>query len=316
MAPRAEASANATSAIARAFGMPDTPVLLSRAMRKSTFSLTELRGDGRNFGWTQPMPRRDAWLVALQLRNCTDHDLFFDGRHVRPRNVVAGASMFYDMRREPVANLRDPFHSLMLEVPRRALERVAEDAGAPRVGGIRCEDGVGFFDPVLRALLLAVRPALAQPAEASPLFLEHVAIAVTTHIAHVYGALLPSQRVPRGGLAPAKERRARELIAANLAGSVSLSTLAAECGLSVRHFTRAFRQSTGLSPHRWLQSRRVDLARGLLCHSSRSIADIALTCGFAGQSHLTRVFKAIAGIGPGAWRQAHRSDRTPQHLDA
>jgi AraC-like DNA-binding protein len=300
---RTAASANAPSPVARAFGMPDAPVLASRTVRESAFSLTELRGDGRDFGITASMPRRDAWLVALQLRHCADHDLFFDGRHVRPRNVVAGASMFYDMRREPVADLRDPFHSLMLELPRSALASVATMRGAPRIGEIRCEDGVGFVDPVIRSLLLAARPALAHPEQVPPTFLEHIGNAVAAHIAHVYCALRPTGRAPRGGLAPSQERRAKELLAANLGGTLSLADLALECGLSVRHFARAFRESTGMPPHRWLQYRRVELARELLRHTTRPIADIAVACGFADQSHLTRVFARIVGMGPGAWRR-------------
>jgi AraC-like DNA-binding protein len=303
MALRTDDSANVPSAIARAFRMPDAPVLTSCTLRQSAFSLTELRGDANNFGPTQPMPRRDAWLIALQLRHCADHDLFFDGRHVAPRNVVAGASMFYDMRREPVAELRDPFHSLMLEMPRGALACGADDDGAPRVGEIRCEDGVGVIDPVIRALLLAARPALQRPGETSALFLDQIAAALAAHVAHVYGAARPARRLPRGGLAPWQERRAKALIAANLSGSLPLATLAAECRLSVRHFTRAFRQSTGMPPHRWLQQRRVELARGLLRHTSGSIADIATACGFADQSHLTRVFARVVGVSPGAWRK-------------
>jgi len=50
----------------------------------------------------------------------------------------------------------------------------------------------------------------------------------------------------------------------NLKGEAPLARLAAKCGLSVRHFARAFRHSTGVPPHRWLLKRRVDRARELL----------------------------------------------------
>jgi regulatory helix-turn-helix AraC family protein len=54
----------------------------------------------------------------------------------------------------------------------------------------------------------------------------------------------------RGGLAPWQLRRATELMNARLDGRLPLTRLAGECGLSVRHFARAFRQSTGMPPHR------------------------------------------------------------------
>ena len=72
--------------LASAFGLSRAPTIVSRALHKSTLAVTELRGDLPNFGLTAPLPREDAYLVALQLRACHDHDLYFDGRLVRPRS--------------------------------------------------------------------------------------------------------------------------------------------------------------------------------------------------------------------------------------
>jgi len=110
-----------------------------------------------------------------------------------------------------------------------------------------------------------------------------------------------------GGLAPWQERRAKELLDARLDGDVSLADLASACQLSIRHFTRAFRQSTGQSPHRWLVERRLDKAQGLLALSAQSLNDIAAACGFANQSHFTRTFTRTMGMSPGAWRRPRRS---------
>jgi AraC-like DNA-binding protein len=109
--------------------------------------------------------------------------------------------------------------------------------------------------------------------------------------------------IPRGGLAPWQARRAKELLNANLDGKLPLSQLAEECGLSTRHFARAFRQSTGVPPHRWLLSRRVERAKELLHDAALSLAEIALACGFADQSHFTRTFTTLVGLSPGLWRR-------------
>jgi AraC family transcriptional regulator len=135
------------------------------------------------------------------------------------------------------------------------------------------------------------------------LFLDYVVLALSAHMTHVYGGMHAIRGLPRGGLAPWQERRAKELMSATLYGEIPLSRLATECGLSVRHFARAFRQSTGIPPHRWLLQHRVDQARALLSNRALSLADIALSCGFADQSHFTRVFTAMAGASPGAWRR-------------
>jgi methylphosphotriester-DNA--protein-cysteine methyltransferase len=70
---------------------------------------------------------------------------------------------------------------------------------------------------------------------------------------------------------------------------------------------RAFRQSVGMPPHQWLMQHRVDPARALLLSSPLALSDIALACGFAGQSHFTRAFTRRVGTSPGAWRRQHRN---------
>jgi AraC family transcriptional regulator len=109
-----------------------------------------------------------------------------------------------------------------------------------------------------------------------------------------------------GKLAPWQKRRAKELLAANLAGGVTLGELASVCELSIRHFNRAFRESMGMSPHAWLVHYRVEKAKGLLTNSPRVLADIALDCGFADQSHFTRMFQRMTGISPGRRRRLYR----------
>jgi transcriptional regulator GlxA family with amidase domain len=96
------------------------------------------------------------------------------------------------------------------------------------------------------------------------------------------------------------------MLEADLAGRLSLADLAQACGLSIRHFTRAFRQSTGLSPHQWLVRQRVERAKALLQGSSSTLSEIALACGFADQSHFSRLFSRATGTSPGVWRRARR----------
>jgi AraC-like DNA-binding protein len=116
--------------------------------------------------------------------------------------------------------------------------------------------------------------------------------------------------IPRGGLAPWQAHRAKALMDTNLGAKLPLSQLAEECGLSTRHFARAFRQTTGVPPHRWLLGRRVDRAKDLLRDPALSLAEVALACGFADQSHFTRMFTTVVGVTPGLWRRM-RSRKPP-----
>ena len=78
---------------------------------------------------------------------------------------------------------------------------------------------------------------------------------------------------------------------------------AAEFDLSVSHFSRAFRTSTGLPPHQWLLRQRVKAAKQLLGVHDLPLSEIAISAGFANQSHFTRVFSSVVGVSPGAWRR-------------
>lgn len=108
---------------------------------------------------------------------------------------------------------------------------------------------------------------------------------------------------PAGSLPAWRERRIRELMEAQVGHHLPLERLAKECDLSVRHFTRAFRLSTGLSPHRYLLQLRLARARRLLLDPTLRLNDIANSCGFADQSHFTRVFSGAEKMTPGKWRR-------------
>jgi AraC family transcriptional regulator len=107
-----------------------------------------------------------------------------------------------------------------------------------------------------------------------------------------------------GRLSPEQRLRALELIDARLDGDLSVAELAGSCGLSGSSFRRAFKKTTGVTPHRWLMQRRVDRAKDLLFRQpTMPLAQIALASGFADQSHFTHVFTAIVGAAPGEWRR-------------
>lgn len=110
----------------------------------------------------------------------------------------------------------------------------------------------------------------------------------------------------RGGLPPVLESRAKARLTADLQAETRIGDLARECGLSTRHFLRAFKTSTGEPPHRWLLQRRIERARELLVASDLDLSEVADVCGFSDQSHFSRTFRRFMGTTPGAWRRMHR----------
>ena len=285
------------------FGVEEAPSIITKVLRKAEVAVTEIRSDNPRVGLTAAIPREDAYLVGLQLRDYPDHVLYEDGRQTEHCHLKAGDSVFFSLECDPVALIDKPFHSIHFYIPRSALNAIADDANAPRVRDLNYRPGQGVSDATIMCLGNSLLGALEQPERASKLFVDHVTLAVATHVAQFYGGLRPASRPARGGLAPWQARRAKEILSANLDGSVTLNEIASECGLSVSHFARAFRVSIGMAPHQWLLHRRLEYAKTLLPNEQMSLSDVALASGFADQSHFTRVFSKEIGTSPGAWRR-------------
>ena len=116
----------------------------------------------------------------------------------------------------------------------------------------------------------------------------------------------PSTRVRIGGLSPRTLQRVRDYIETRLSQRLDIADLAKLTGLSGCHFSRAFKQSIGIPPHRFLLTRRVNAAAALIKSTDRAISDIALDVGFSDQSHFSRVFVRMMGDTPCAFRRRHR----------
>ncbi len=105
-----------------------------------------------------------------------------------------------------------------------------------------------------------------------------------------------------GGLPRRALKEVIDYIGANLEKDLTLAEMAGVTHMSPYHFSRLFKESTGLTPHRYVIERRVQRAEELLGSSALPIAEIALLCGFANQSHLNRHFKRLLGVSPKALR--------------
>jgi AraC family transcriptional regulator len=283
----------------------NAPAIVTKTLRKAEIAFTEIRCDDPLPGMTSPVQREDAYLVGLILRDFPHRVYWEEGRQTPACDLRAGDTCIHDLKRDPVSFLEKPHHELFFYLPRAALNAIADDASAPRIGDLDCRPAAAVNDATIAGLGGTILPALSHPQQANRLFVDHVSLAVGVHVASTYGGMRPVARPVRGGLAPWQERRAKEILCANLDGGVvSLKDVARECRLSVSHFSRAFRRSMGVAPHNWLLMHRVEVAKEKLRNTPLSLSDVALACGFADQSHLTRVFTGMVGVSPGAWRRA------------
>ena len=99
---------------------------------------------------------------------------------------------------------------------------------------------------------------------------------------------------------------ARTFALANLGQPLPLHRLAGHAAMSVRSFTRRFREETGQSPHTWLAAQRVALARRLLETTDLPVDRIAADAGFGTAASLRQHLRAAIGVSPGAYRRMYR----------
>ncbi len=114
----------------------------------------------------------------------------------------------------------------------------------------------------------------------------------------------------RGGLSSRNVRLLAEFIDARIrpvqAVSPTLAELASEVGLSMFHFTRAFRETFGLSPYRYMLRRRLGQAQDMLVAGETNLRLISRRCGFSSVPHLTNAFSREMGIAPARFRRVLR----------
>jgi AraC-like DNA-binding protein len=116
----------------------------------------------------------------------------------------------------------------------------------------------------------------------------------------------PEHNTPTtGGLAPWQLRRVTDFLERNLARPVSLVDIARIARLSQFHFARAFKRSTGRSPHAYLVSLRIRRAKELLATTKQSITEIAGAVGYDTPQSLARVFTRDVGVTPSEYRRTH-----------
>jgi len=288
-------------------GVEAPPTMSVQLLQKAEFAVTRVTCEKRDYGFAARMEREDAFLVCLQLRDYPTHPYWVGGRPVPISPVKNGQFTLLDLKFEQASYLTDPLDCLAMYVSRAALDKIADEHGAPRVDSIHIPHGVPVDDVVVQSLGSSLLPGLRRPGQVNQLFVGYVAMALLTHLASTYGEMRTEPELKCGGLAPWQERRAKDALKAHLDGNISLAQLAGTCGLSRSHFARAFKKSTGVPPHRWLLARRIERAEELLLNSTLPIEQIASRCGFADQSHFTRVFVGFVGVAPGEWRRRRRS---------
>lgn len=197
-----------------------------------------------------------------------------------------------------------PVDVVQLYLPQTTLTRIADEAeaGAPS----ELLERTAHPDPVTSRLLLSAADVLEGHEALDTLFRQQLMDLLATRLLAAHTGSPSAISPTRGGLSPKTLLRAIERLRSDSDADVSLATLAADAGLSRFHFCRAFKDSTGLSPHAWLRQHRLEQAMNMLRDTDASVVSIAATLGYSSQTAFAAAFRKLTGESPSDWRRRAR----------
>jgi len=240
-------------------------------------------------------------------REQTNHTLFlYEGEPVRAAWNAAGkrlkgwlrsGRLWIVPRSMPhTSSFAGPHGGVILSITNPQIERHI----GPFVGGRPFELAPEFNleDGQLQHLLLALL-ALAQEGSCDDTLVGELLVnAVCVRLAKRF-TISKMNIVPcRGGLPTARLKRVLEYVESNLDKNITLTELARVANMSLYYFAVLFRQSTGLSPHRYVLSKRVERAKELLHDPKLSVLDVSMNVGFEHQNNFARAFRRMIGVSP------------------
>jgi AraC family transcriptional regulator len=210
--------------------------------------------------------------------------------------IPAGSSSRWD--------IYQPLSVLQLYLPQTTLERVAHEAGAG--GPSDLVERTAHPDPITARLLLSAADALEGSAALDALFRHQLTDLLATRLLAAHAGSPPTFRPVMGGLSPKALGRAIERLRSDSDTDVSLAALAEDADLSRFHFCRAFKESTGLSPHGWLRQHRLEQAMNMLRDTDVSVVSVAAALGYSSQTAFAAAFRKLTSETPSDWRKRMR----------
>jgi len=193
---------------------------------------------------------------------------------------------------------------VQLYLPPTTLQRVAGEADIAAPSDLL--ERTGHPDLITSRLLMSAADVIEGSATLDTLFRHQLTDLLATRILAAHTGSPITFQPTMGGLSPKVLLRAIERLRSDSDADVSLAALASEAGLSRFHFCRAFKESTGLSPHAWLRQHRFEQAMKMLRDSDDSIASVAAALGYSSQTAFAAAFRNLAGETPSVWRRRVR----------
>jgi AraC family transcriptional regulator len=194
-----------------------------------------------------------------------------------------------------------PTDQLYVGIEPHVISKIAEAAGVDS-RHIDIVERFGSQDPTVYHIVSRLLQERQNSGLGGRLYTDALVTELIVHLLREHSSLGARENGDSGGFDAGQLQPALEMIHDDLQSNLSLKALADAAHLSPHHFSRVFKRVTGFSPHQYVLSQRVQLARRLLVDTKLPIAEVAYQTGFYDQSHFTHHFKRLIGATPSAIR--------------
>lgn len=252
-------------------------------------------------------PVADQNIVCLKLASFSA-DYWRDGKATYSGPSTVGDVSIVTAGSQPRAVMRGKFSCLHFYVPNDFLkDTLIKEGLSLSAQNLEIVDPKRIYDPIIERIGRDIICEMRSDLPLSRLRMDALGLDLAIQIIRKYSAesmtkILPGE-LAKGGLSPRKMRRCVDMLTADLSQEHSLSTLAAEVGLSPFHFARSFKLSVGAPPHAYLTQLRMQKAKSLLSDTEMSVTDIAFEIGYESSQALSRAFRKMFHCSPMQFRR-------------
>jgi AraC family transcriptional regulator len=198
------------------------------------------------------------------------------------------------------ATFRTHGDNLFISVETSLLKRLAAEAGdAVAAEHLQLQT---LSDPFVYQITNALAREINLDAPRGRIYTESLVLALLGYLVRARPTTYANVAT-EGGLSPRNLRLCEHFIDAHLGEELALENIAEAVNMSAFHFARAFKKSTGQTPHRYVMARRVAIAREIVEHTDRPLSEISAELGFCSASHFSTVFRSVTGRTPSAFRR-------------
>jgi AraC-like DNA-binding protein len=222
----------------------------------------------------------------------------FEGKSANHYITRPGSLSFVPAGFRRLIDVSGPIGSLTISLPKGMLGQLDD-----RQGNHVSEPFGNYENAELANLVRMLAQEISTPGFASDLIVDGLLCAINGLMIRRSTGASPdvSDRIH---ISPARLAKVMEHIEHCATRRVTLAELADIANLSVYHFSRVFKLQTGMTPYQAVTVKRMELSRRLLESGEKTIAEVAIECGFSGQAHFTTAFRKHIGLTPSLYRDS------------